>query len=93
MSSTLHQSAVASRQVSVESESSFGDPFAQLDQVMNNDKDNDCAGQNTDASPCDQAPAVFTIAPVSKGQDFNNNRKCILTDLGKDTHKSVESSG
>lgn len=53
MGLSFDQFAVASRQVSVESEFGFGDPFAQLDQVMDNDKDDDCGSQDADTNSSD----------------------------------------
>ena len=91
MSLTLDQSAVTSRQVSVESKFGLGDPLAQLDQEMDNDKDDDCGGQDANASPSNQTRAVLTIAPVSMRSYFEINMRYMLTGLGRDTHRSVES--
>lgn len=77
MSLTLDQSAVASRQVSVKSKFGLGDPLAQLDQEMDDDKDDDCGGQDANAGSSNQAPTVLTIAPVSMRKYFEINMRDI----------------
>lgn len=50
---TLDQSAIASGEVSVESELVLCDPLAQLNQKVDDGKDDRCSSQNTDTGSSD----------------------------------------
>jgi len=92
VSSSFDQSAIASGKISIESEFGLSDPLAQLDEEVDDNEDDHSSSQDTDAGPCDQAPAVSPIMMVSKKFTSVIRSSHKLTGLGKGRHRSAGSN-
>lgn len=90
MGLTLDLSAIASRQISIASEFGLGDPFAQLNQEVNDDEHDYCSGKDANTSSSDQPLSASPIASMREDTTFENGQ--MLTGSGKDTHRSLGSN-
>jgi hypothetical protein len=70
MGLTLNLSTIASRQVSIAPKFGLGNPFAQLDQEVNDDEHDHCSGKDANTSSSDQSLSASPIATVSQRESF-----------------------